>query len=340
MYVTITDSWDFYLEQFEEEKRDIYFEEVYVKRYATNDSEPLCIVCKEEQNIVLMPFLRNKIEEYYDFETPYGYGGPIANTDDKVWISAALKEMQRYFEKNNYVCGFVRFHPLLENALLCDEVIHVIFDRKTVFINTEPEEDVIWKEQITSKNRNMIRKAEKNELSFNAEYNFESIDKFVKLYNATMQRLQADEFYYFDKKYYDEIVELFEGKAFLGTVLLNEEMICGAIFFYDGPYGHYHLEGSNHIYSGLAANNYLLWNVAKELHKLDVKKFHLGGGYDSSQDNSLLKFKKSFTNNMADFYIGKWIFNQEVYDKICKEWEMNNPSKAELYRNRLLKYRY
>jgi lipid II:glycine glycyltransferase (peptidoglycan interpeptide bridge formation enzyme) len=229
---------------------------------------------------------------------------------------------------------------LLNNADYCKEAMTVIYDRKTVYINTEDNADDIWAKQITSKNRNMIRKAEKNELVFKAEYDFASMKKFVELYNGTMKRLEADDFYFFDEAYYEKMEEDFKDHAFLGTVWLGEQLICSAIFFYDGVYGHYHLEGSNHEYSKLAANNFLLWNVAQEMHKLGVKKFHLGGGYDANPENSLLKFKKSFSPNEGDFYIGKWMFNQEVYNQVVADWVAKNPEKDAIYGNRLLKYRY
>jgi hypothetical protein len=340
MHVEITDSWDKYLEKYEPEDQDIYYQERYVKEYEDTEAKALCIICEEGDNILLMPFLRKAYGPYYDFETPYGYGGPIANNRNQAWINEALDLMKKYFEQENYICGFLRFHPLLNNADYCKEAMTVIYDRKTVYINTEDNADDIWAKQITSKNRNMIRKAEKNELVFKAEYDFASMKKFVELYNGTMKRLEADDFYFFDEAYYEKMEEDFKDHAFLGTVWLGEQLICSAIFFYDGVYGHYHLEGSNHEYSKLAANNFLLWNVAQEMHKLGVKKFHLGGGYDANPENSLLKFKKSFSPNEGDFYIGKWMFNQEVYNQVVADWVAKNPEKDAIYGNRLLKYRY
>jgi len=340
MEVMIVDSWNKYLEFFEDSQKDIYYYEEYVKLYETHDSRVKCVVCKENNNILIMPFIRKEIEGYYDFETAYGYGGPIANINNQEWINSALERMKEYFCENNYVCGFIRFHSLLNNADYCGEEIQTIFDRETVAIKTDETEEEIWSSQIISKNRNMIRKAEKNELVYTAEYDFESLPEFVKLYNATMARLEAEDFYFFDENYYREFVEKFKGKAFLGTVKRDDELICGALFMHSNDYGHYHLEGSNHEYSKLAANNLLLWKTALEFSKLGIKEFHLGGGYNSSPDNSLLKFKKSFSNNMHKFYIGKWIFNKEKYEQLKTDWMKNNPEKVEKFGKLLLCYRY
>ena len=340
MKTIITESWNSYLDKFNSEKKDIYFLEEYVKLYENESGKALCAVCSEDENILLMPFIRKEIDSFYDFETAYGYGGPISNTDDAEWINKALCCMQAFLKEERYICGFIRFHSLLENASLCEKQINTFFDRNTVAIKTNLPEAEIWADQITSKNRNMIRKAEKNELIYKAEYDFASIDEFITLYNTTMRRLKAEDFYFFNNNYYKDFVDKFQGKAFLGTVRKEGKLICAALFMYSGNYGHYHLEGSNHDYSNLAANNLLLWKTALELGKLGVKEFHLGGGYNSDTNNSLLKFKKSFSNNLKKFYIGKWIFNPNKYMELKKSWSEKYPEKVNKYGRLLLCYRY
>lgn len=336
----ITDVWNEYLEFFDTQKKDIYYLEEYVKLYEAEDSKAVCAICKEENRVLLMPFIRKEICGYFDFETAYGYGGPIANTNDEMWINSALDEMEMLLRKERYICGFVRFNTLLGNAEICKNHFQVLLDRKTVSINTLESPNQIWAKQIISKNRNMIRKAEKNGLVYKAEYNFESLPEFINLYNNTMKRLNAESFYFFDKKYYNSFVNSFKGNAFLGTIRKEDKLICAALFMYSENYGHYHLEGSDYNYSNLAANNLLLWKTALEFNKLGVKEFHLGGGYNGDPDNSLLKFKKSFSHNLKDFYIGKWIFNNEKYLEIKKKWEKENPYKIDKYGKLLLCYRY
>lgn len=340
MIIELTQSWNKYLEKFEDAQKDIYYFEEYVKLYEKKESVAACVVCMENDMILLMPFIRNKIGEYYDFETAYGYGGPIANTHNVLWISQAIEEVKAFLKKKNYICGFIRFHTLLNNALICQSHFNVLFDRSTVAIDTSKSEEQIWMEQISSKNRNMIRKAEKNGLVYKAEYDFASLDEFIQLYDATMMRLDAQDFYYFNQKYYKDFVDKFANQAFLGTVRKDGKLICAALFMYSKNYGHYHLEGSDYAYSSLGANNLLLWKTSLELSKLGIKQFHLGGGYDCEPDNSLLKFKKAFSRNLKEFYIGKMILNKDVYNALKGEWAKNNPQKVKQYGNLLLCYRY
>ncbi len=336
----ITESWDRYLEYFDPEKKDIYYREDYTGLYGDAENIPLCVVCREGERILLMPYLRRRTGEYYDLETPYGYGGPLSNTCDSEWIKKALNDMKTLFKSEKYLCGFVRFHPLLENAELMKSGMEVIFDRKTVVMDIYRDRDDLFKNGISAKCRNKLRRAQSEGLSFEAEDDFSSLPEFIELYEATMRRLEADDFYFFPSGYYKKFTESFKGRAFLGTVKKDGRIICASLFMYDGVYGHYHLEGSDSEIRVPGANNLLIWGAADALRKEGVRYLHLGGGYNSDEENSLFKFKSSFGSDIRDFYIGKMIFMPDEYNEICREWEKKNPEKKEIYGSRLLKYRY
>lgn len=345
MQFEILNDWDDFLSKLPDEKKDLYYSKQYLELYADEKNVPQCAAAYEGDSVMLMPYMRGEINGFYDFETAYGYGGPISNSDDDNWNHCAFRGIYDLLKSSNYLCGFTRFHPLLHNESLVEEEsetrsIKLLYDRKTIAIDTSGTCDDIWSTQINSKNRNMIRKAEKNELIFNAEYDYESYDEFIKLYDETMKRLNADEFYFFDRDYYYRLKENLKGQSFLGTIKKDGKLICAAIFMYSKAYGHYHLEGSDREYSGLGANNLLLWKAACEMNKLGIKEFHLGGGTSGAEDDSLYKFKKAFSPNEKSFYIGKEIFKPDEYERIAKVWEENNPDKVSIYGNRLLKYRY
>lgn len=344
MNFEILEDWDDQLSVIPDENMDIYFLKKYVTLYENSETRALCVICSDDDKRMFLPFLCREINNYYDFETAYGYGGPISNTEDGSWNQRAFEGIYNFLRDNNYICGLIRFHPLLGNEKYIrnseEDNINVIYDRRTITINTSDSIDEIWSKQITSKNRNMIRKAEKNGLEYRTEYDFASYDEFIDLYRETMLRLKADDFYFFNREYYYKLKSSLSGHSFLGTVRKNGKLICSAIFIYSKFYGHYHLEGSDRDYSRLGANNLLLWKVACELHSLGVREFHLGGGTGSSPDDSLFKFKKAFSSNEKKFHIAKIVFNSSVYDSITENWEINNQDKISKYGNYLLRYRY
>lgn len=341
--IAFTEIWNQYLDLIPAEHQDLYFREEYVRLYETDKEKACCFVYQDGGSILLFPFLRREFQfkgnTYYDFETAYGYGGPISNDHSDTFITAALEAMSEKALSENFVCGFVRFHPILENWDYFEKVGRLIMDRKTIAIDLSDGIEATWMNEIHTKNRNVIKKGEKNGLEFIVDEDFAYLTEFEDLYNSTMDKLEADGFYYFDPSYYDQLKNTIQNR-FLGIVKHEEKVVAGAIFFYQLPYGHYHLAGSDKSALKLSPNNYLLWEAAKELTRRGVKHFHLGGGTDGSEENSLYQYKRKFSKHEYQFALGKMIFNPSLYDIICAEWAAANPEKADKMKNILLKYKY
>jgi len=342
MNIQISEDWNHILNSFIPENRDIYFLEEYVRLYETENEKATCCIIRDSEKIMLFPFLCRTFEYqgmiFHDFETAYGYGGPVWQHADVHFRTTALQMMVDELKHQNYVAGFIRFHPLLANYEGFT-VGQLIKDRKTVAIDISLDENDIWMQEIHTKNRNVIKKGEKSGLKFIVDNEFKYLPEFIRLYDATMDKLEAADFYYFKQQYYDELVKKLPN-SFLGVVLHEGKVVSAAIFMYDGKYGHYHLSGSDVSALKLSPNNYMLWHAALELKKRGVKVFHLGGGTTSSDDDSLLCFKSRFSKNTYQFCLGKLIFNQNLYEKICIDWVQKNPDKAEQYKHFLLKYKY
>lgn len=343
MEYKVTRDWNAYLEYFPDAAKDTYFTEEYVKLYENSTDEAVCFVCSEGDKHLLFPYLKRTFtfqgKTYYDFETAYGYGGPVCNTNNTEFITGALQLFAQYCKDNDYVCGFVRFHPLLDNTTCYDAIGKLLVDRPTVAVDLSLTEEEIWMQELTSKNRNTIKKATANGLQFVVDTEFRYMDKFIDLYTSTMNKLGADDFYIFEDSYYSEWVKNIKD-SFLGVVLYKDVVVAGAIFFYSKEYGHYHLSGSNPEYLYLNPNNFMLWEATKALKNLGVKKFHLGGGSSGEENNSLLEFKSRFSKNRYTFHIGKTMFDAGAYAALCAEWEKNKPEKAVPLKNHLLKYKY
>jgi hypothetical protein len=343
MNVKLVNHWNSYLASLNGACRDVYFSEEYVYLYQSADKEPYCVVAEEEGCCMLFPFLRRtfeyKGETYYDFETAYGYGGPIFNTSDRAFRNRALYALAEVLKSHSYVAGFIRFHPLLSNYDQFEEIGEVRFDRETIAINTALDEDELWMHEIHLNNRNKIKKAEKRGLTFVVDDAYIYLPDFIRLYNATMDKLSANSFYYFDESYYRKIKEEVKS-SFLGVVKYEHEVIAAAIIFYGGPYAHYHLGGSNKATLNLRPNNYLLYMSAMETKKRGAQLFHLGGGSTPDADNSLFRFKEQFSRSRYHFAVGKLVLNEPIYNELCCEWEQKYPEKKERYKNYPLKYKH
>lgn len=84
-------------------------------------------------------------EQYFDWNTPYGYGGPISNVE-----VLSEKEQKNFKEelyelaiKRKVVSQFIRFHPLLQNQTVCSSVIENVYIKDTIYINLDTDDDLM-----------------------------------------------------------------------------------------------------------------------------------------------------------------------------------------------------
>jgi len=329
--------WNGYIERLSKKKRDIYFTREYMKLYENNgDGVAKLFIYEENGEVALYPFLMNKIEgynlddNYYDIQTSYGYGGPISSTDKSEFLTSFENEFLDFCNESNIIAEFIRFHPCIRNERIFNNNINVIENRTTVVLDVSKSKDEIWKNDIKGKNRNMIRKSEKNGLTveiYNDYYTFKNI------YEETMGKVDAEGYYYFKDEYYNAMEK--DTNYIMLNVKYKDETIASAIFMSYEEYFHYHLAGGKKEYLKFAPNNLLLWEAIKYSNAKEKKIFHLGGGLTNSLEDNLFKFKSSFSKEYLKFYIGKRVHNEEVYNYLIDEWGKRNNNKS----NILLKYR-
>lgn len=335
--------WTKQIKNLPESQRDVYFTPEYYSLYQNyGDGKARCFLYEEDGDRVLYPFLMNPItplgykldKEYYDIQGAYGYNGIIVSNHSPGFINSFWQVFDRWCLENEVVAEFTRFHPLLNNQLLASPKMKVFYSRHTAALDLS--DDDIWMHQISSKNRNMIRKAEKEGVTIIESEDYET---FRRLYDCTMSDLHAESFYFFPPRYYEEYKRAFKDKSLLLLAELNGKVIAGSMFMFSDNFAHYHLSARNREYSRYAANNLILWHGIQKAKERGCKWFHLGGGTTGNDEDSLLKFKKEFSKTVCEFWIGKRVHNQEVYAQIIEQWKKNHPDSYEHNNNRLLGYR-
>lgn len=300
---------------------DVYYLSGYVKAFQIHgDGEPQLFYYNENglRGIYVHMKRNTTIEGVYDSITPYGYGGFLLEGDDSDEnMNALWKAYVEKMKSENIVDNFVRYHPVLANAVPMKACSDVIDLGKTVSMDLTSEE-VIWK-NIHSKNRNMIRKAEKNGIVIKHGQGLELFDDFIKIYNATMDKDNAEPYYYFKPEFYKSINEDLKDNYEMFWAEYDDKIIAMSIMIYANGRLNYHLSGSDLQYRNLAPSNLLLYKAAMWGMEKGMKTFHLGGGVGSGEDN-LYKFKIAF-NRFSDcqFSIAKHIFDNEKYDELVAE---------------------
>ena len=297
---------------------DVYYLSGYVKAFQIHgDGDPQLLYYESGGLRAIYVYMKRKtaIEGYYDSVTPYGYGGVLFDGDTTEQnLQAFWKAYVEKMKEEGIVDNFVRYHPVLANAIPMKQISTVIDLGKTIAFDLASPE-VIW-ENIISKNRNMIRKAEKNGITIEHGKGMDLLDKFTEIYNATMDKDHAEEYYYFKRPFYENIDRDLQGNYEMFYAVYEGRPIAMSIMIFANGRLNYHLSGSDIEYRNLAPSNLLLYKAALWGYEQGCKTFHLGGGVGSGEDN-LYKFKAAFNKNSDyQFSIGKEIFDQEKYDEM------------------------
>lgn len=325
MTLSQSEEWDRIVRSFE--AYDVYWLSGYVKAFELHgDGVPLLFYYEDEVtrgiNVVMKRDVSDDIHfkksiarnTYFDFASPYGYGGWIIEGEHtgKLFLS-----YENWCINNNIVSEFVRFHPIVENSKYCSDAYNIIPLGNTIAMDISSPE-IIWK-NLHSKNKNMIRKAIKNGVVIYSGRYPEIYQNFREIYNQTMDKDNAAEYYYFSQDFYESILYDLSKNAHVFYAEYEHEVIAAAIMIYANGFMNYHLSGSIKEYSNLAPSNLLLYEAALWGNANGYKSLYLGGGVGSGEDG-LYKFKKSFykPDDARRFHIGKKVFNRKKYNELLR----------------------
>lgn len=318
--------WNTIVQQFN--NWDIYYLNEYARALQIHgDGIPFLIVHEEgenkiayvvlQQDISVLPYFTGNIasNQYFDWTTPYGYGGPLIQGDiTEDWMRDFVDKLTLWCKQHKIITQFLRFHPLLNNQQEMTFVSDVISQKKVVYIDTTSKE-IIWK-NMTPNNRNMVRKAEKNEISIFHDTG-QYLDVFLEIYEGTMRMHDASDYYLFPKEYFKYLIEEMNENVVFFYAKYQEKIISASMFFYNEKFMHYHLSGTLPEYRKLASANMLLTKAAEWAAEHGISMMHLGGGLRN--EDSLLDFKKHFNRNgMLDFFIGRNIFDKQKYKELVQ----------------------
>ena len=332
------EQWDAVVRSFKD--YDVYWLSGYVKAFQIHgDGEPLLFFYEGTDtrgiNVVMKRDVakdekfKGLIDEgqYFDFATPYGYGGWIIEGRGTEELFSSYSD---WLQKNEIISEFVRFHPMVKNHDASRAFYKVIQLGEVVHMNLESPE-LIWN-NIISKNRNMIRKAIKNNVViYNGRFP-EIYEKFRTIYNGTMDKDDAEEYYYFGPAFYKSVLEDLPQNAQVFWAEKDRQVIAASIMLATNGLMNYHLSGSLREFSSLAPTNLLLYEAALWGCENGYKTLYLGGGVGSGED-SLFKFKRAFyKGNLNRFFIGKKIYNQRKYDELLNMREPIDSSFFPKYR--------
>lgn len=293
------------------------------------DGEDRAINVVLKRDVALDEKLKGKVEEgrYFNLIAPYGYGGFYGNVLDWSKLNQAYTA---YCMENHYVCEFVRFELFTDYHAHYDGEVET--RTHNVVRSLSMPLDEMWMD-FKQKVRKNVKKANSFNLSCIFENSGEYLEDFLRIYYSTMNRTDAEDEYYFSKRFYEDLNEMKDNVMYFhavyeGKIVSTELVIYGAENCYS------YLGGTDREYFDVRPNDYLKYEIIKWAKEKGLRNFVLGGGYGA--DDGIFQYKLALApHGEHEFYIGRKIFDRDAYEALVnlRETESLNSRFFPLYRS-------
>lgn len=306
-------------------KPDIYFTEEYHTTAALaepNFSEAVLLEWSDESGYVRMPLILREIagSEYFDATSAYGYGGP--------WVEGHpnLVSFKRFFQDwahdRRVVSSFLRFHPLIANAEIFSRVLPVKEISKTAAWNLEASEDLV--QGMAKNHRKNWRRATRAGVQSRVMHNPGRVDDFRQLYELSMGRLSAKDFYWFSDNYWTSLRDDLGKSSLLVEAIHEGQTVAAAWCLVTDKYLHFHLSGTSDEGRRLGGAFVCRVAAAQWAKNEGLRMAHHGGGADGPQ-SSLLEWKRKFDEStpLQSFCVAEVVHNQRVFNRMSEGYSVN-----------------
>ena len=340
--------WNTYFEKLPINQQDVYLSSEYYEIFEImGQGKSKCFVFEMNGQIALYPFIMNSVnklgyeldEEYFDIQGVYGYNGVSTTTYDNNFIITFFNVFTSFCKKENIIAEFLRYNPIIENHKFSIGY-NITNINQNIVLDLNIED--IWMKAYEHSTRKNIKNAIRNNLKViyfsGTEIPKEYIIKFHEVYSNTMQRNSANKFFFFDIEHFQNMANNLKDNAIFlftfkeGVVISCELVLCGGEICYS------FLGGTNSEYYKYRPNDILKHKIIELLKIKKYKYYCLGGG--TKPNDGIFNYKSKFAKNGTyNFYIGKKIHNQKIYNEIIKQWEHIYSDKHKINNNKILGYR-
>jgi serine/alanine adding enzyme len=245
-----------------------------------------------------------------DVVTPYGYGGPLG-VGEAPPLDRFAAAYGGWCERRGVVSSFVAYHPLFANQRAGEATgFHVLALDGTVAWELGGDLEA----GMHRHHRRLVRRARAEGLAACAESAPADLDEFVAVYEATMRRAGASDFYFFGADYWERLLA---GVPLVRVdVRGGGELAASVLGMGEPPWLHYHLGGSTEAGRRAGASHLALLGLAAWGREHGYEILHLGGGVGGRED-SLFEYKLRFApEGRRDMAVGKAVHDLGRYEAL------------------------
>ena len=302
---------------------DVFYLSGYLKAFQLQGSgEPILIVYSDGGDYAVNAVFKRDIGAdkhfsgllekgiYLDISTPYGYGGFIGNI---INIEKLNSEWKQYCVEHGYICEFVRFE--LFGNYRSSYGGEAVTRTHNVVRNLNIPLDEMWMD-FKQKVRKNVKRAARYHLRLIVDSDGKYLDDFLRIYDQTMDRNNAEDDFYFGKEFF-QMLNTMKDNIMYFHVAFEEKIISTELVIYGSENGYSYLGGTDKKYFEMRPNDFLKYEIIKWAKEKGLKNFVLGGGYGA--DDGIFQYKQCIApHGIVEFYIGKQIFDQKRYNELVQ----------------------
>ncbi len=289
--------------------REVSAHPEYARLFARPCDRIFCVAGEDEGGGILFPLLLRPLaaepwaspgERRWDAISPYGYGGPYA------WgVPDAAAFWRRHAEwcaDLQVVTSFVRLSLFPEQLAPLPGGVE---DRApNIAIPLAGDEEALWRGYDT-RVRRWIRVAERSGLRVEEDAEGRRLDGFVAVYEHTMNRHAAGDWYYFPRPFFEAIRDRLPGQYVFFHALDGDRVVSSDLVLRSADHAYYFLGGTLTEAFDAGPNYLVKHHVARWAQAAGLRRYVLGGGYQPG--DGVYRYKRGWTKaGEVTFRVACW----------------------------------
>ncbi|ASU34759.1 GNAT family N-acetyltransferase [Mucilaginibacter xinganensis] len=295
----------------------------------------LLFIYEEGTDFIALPLVKRQIpgSTFYDLTCVYGFSGPISNKKMEDLGDTMIENFKAAFldfvEAGKYVSVFSRMHPFYKQQILLETLGGVHENGLTVVldlsINIEEQ-----RKRYRQSTMDAVKHAWKKGFKVREEKGPAAVATFIEIYNETMSRVGASDSYLFSETYINQLINTEEYHAKILMVYDGDTVISSTIIIFTNGIIQAHLVGTRTKYLCHSPTKFLVDEITIIGRALGMRYYNLGGGV-GFKDDTIFKWKTSFTDYVLPYKSWRFIANPSVYQQLLHEKGIDENSDVDFF---------
>jgi len=286
--------------------RDLHFDQRMLAPYIVAFKwKAYLALTTSETGYVLQPVL---VTPEGELRHAYNFGGPMASSD-LVNAKEHVDGLNEWAGKEGLKSQYCTLVPFLHEKQLQ-------FLKNTDILPQYKKESVIvdlTDQKVRGTTRRLANKAKSSGVNVRS-HPLTSLNDFLKIYEATMERNDAKEHWRLPPSWFEAFFRFVKPTLLIASITEDKELktredfdgvpesACLIAYSQQYPTAYYHFAGSFNTQPRLGANHLMVMAACEYVKSLGIRYLFLGGGRTNSDDDALLLFKSGFSTKKLPVY--------------------------------------